>query len=261
MPSKKSRTISKVKTRSKERWIQQVKFQKGSMRAYVRAKYGSKGFNQDGTLKVTILQEIATDPDVHLKTRRKASSALTLKGISRERKREEELLEIVKEKPETLDQKGIYFHWTGEQSLENIEKEGLHTQPLAEGDTFTAFEILKDKLRDRKLVDEEILEEETDWETSDLIDDYYSIWEESLEERAGIYVSTEMFEWGNPEETTLFGGQKRLLIIDTRDLKVDKKPDSSYLNSYILKQNIPSTHLYLVTFDENWKVKEINRVE
>jgi hypothetical protein len=84
MVRKKGKTIKKTKYRSKNSryWIQEAHFKKGTMRDYVRNKYGASGFNKDGTLKMSILEEIKHDPTVQDKTRKRATAAITLKRIS-----------------------------------------------------------------------------------------------------------------------------------------------------------------------------------
>jgi hypothetical protein len=72
---------SKPKRNSKY-WIQKAHFKKGTMRAYVKNKYGASGFNKDGTLKMSILEEIKNDPTVQDKTRKRAIAAITLKRIA-----------------------------------------------------------------------------------------------------------------------------------------------------------------------------------
>lgn len=84
--SSKGKTRSKGKINPKDkRWIQQAGLKKGTMRVYVKNRYGSKGFNKDGTLKISVLQEIADDPAVHSKTRKRAVLAINLKKISRKK--------------------------------------------------------------------------------------------------------------------------------------------------------------------------------
>lgn len=81
----KTKKKSKTKVRSKSYyWIQEARFKKGTMRVYVKNNYGSKGFNKDGTLKMGVLEEIANDPTVRSKTRKRAVAAMTLKRISEE---------------------------------------------------------------------------------------------------------------------------------------------------------------------------------
>ena len=79
----KSRKKSKKRSKSKERWIQKAKLKKGTMRSYVRQRYGKEGFTEKNTIKVSVLREIVNDPDVHIKTRRRAQLALNLKKIKR----------------------------------------------------------------------------------------------------------------------------------------------------------------------------------
>lgn len=85
MARKKEKIRKKVKIRSKDNsryWIQEAHFKKGTMRAYVKNKYGASGFNKDGTIKMSILEEIKHDPTVQDKTRKRATAAMTLKRIA-----------------------------------------------------------------------------------------------------------------------------------------------------------------------------------
>lgn len=84
----KGKTRSKTKTRSKSKdklWIQAAKFEKGSLRSYIRAEYGAEGFTERGTIKVEVLNDLKRGkktPKGHvpsLKTRRRANAALTLR--------------------------------------------------------------------------------------------------------------------------------------------------------------------------------------
>lgn len=87
MPKGKTRSKTKRKSKTKPRlWIKEAKFEKGAMRSYVRIRYGSAGFNKDGTLKISVLEEIANDPTVHDKTRKRANAALTLKKFARKKR-------------------------------------------------------------------------------------------------------------------------------------------------------------------------------
>lgn len=79
----KSRKKSKIRSKSKEKWIQKAKLKKGTMRAYVKEKYGKEGFTEKNTIKVSVLKEITDDPNVHIRTRRRAQLALNLKQIKR----------------------------------------------------------------------------------------------------------------------------------------------------------------------------------
>lgn len=63
-------------------WIQEaVGGHEGALRDYVRNKYGSDGFTEGDTIKVSILHELIRDPDVTLTTKRRAQLALNLREI------------------------------------------------------------------------------------------------------------------------------------------------------------------------------------
>lgn len=73
------RSKTKTKKKTKEKWIQKAKLKKGALRNYVKSRYGKKGFTEKGTIKVSVLRELASDPDVQEKTRRRARLALKLR--------------------------------------------------------------------------------------------------------------------------------------------------------------------------------------
>jgi len=60
------------------RWIQKAIKRKGALRAYVRRKYGNKGFTKRGTIKVSILRKLAHKPG---KIGKRARLALTLRNL------------------------------------------------------------------------------------------------------------------------------------------------------------------------------------
>lgn len=92
MPKGKTRSKSKIKSKSKDRlWIQEAHFKKGSLRAYVRREWGAAGFNEDGTIQLGVIRKIdrgSPTPKGHrpsLTTRRRANAALTLKKMTNKR--------------------------------------------------------------------------------------------------------------------------------------------------------------------------------
>jgi len=61
-------------------WIQEAIRKPGALRAYVKRKYGKKGFTSKGTIKVSILRDLANEPG---KIGRRARLALTLRRLRR----------------------------------------------------------------------------------------------------------------------------------------------------------------------------------
>ena len=65
----------------KRKWIQKAIRNPGALRKYVRRRYGEEGFTKRGTIKVSVLREIASNPRLSLKTRKRAVLALTLRKL------------------------------------------------------------------------------------------------------------------------------------------------------------------------------------
>ena len=61
-------------------WIQEAIKHPGALRAYVKRKYGSRGFTKKGTIKVSILRKLAKKKG---KVGRRARLALTLRRLRR----------------------------------------------------------------------------------------------------------------------------------------------------------------------------------
>lgn len=59
-------------------WIQKAIKRPGALRAYVKRKYGKKGFTEKGTIKVEVLRELAKKPG---SVGRRARLALTLRRL------------------------------------------------------------------------------------------------------------------------------------------------------------------------------------
>jgi hypothetical protein len=66
-------------------WIQQAIKRPGSLRKWLRKKYGSKAFNKDGTIKVTFLRKLLKSEDVSKRIKRKIRLALMLRKLSKKR--------------------------------------------------------------------------------------------------------------------------------------------------------------------------------
>ena len=64
-----------------KKWIQGAIKKEGSLREYIRKKYGNKAFTEQGTIRVSVLRELANDPEVSEKTRKRARLALALREI------------------------------------------------------------------------------------------------------------------------------------------------------------------------------------
>jgi len=66
------------------RWIQKAIKHPGALRAYVRRRFGRRGFTKRGTIKVSILRKLAKRKG---RIGRRARLALTLRRLSRRRRR------------------------------------------------------------------------------------------------------------------------------------------------------------------------------
>jgi len=64
-----------------KKWIQGAIKKEGSLRDYIRRRYGDAGFTERGTIKISVLRRLAEDPEVSEKTRKRARLALTLREI------------------------------------------------------------------------------------------------------------------------------------------------------------------------------------
>jgi len=73
--------------RRKKKWIQRAIKKPGALQKYVLRKFGSEGFTERGTIKVSVLRKLASSPHVSDKTRRRAILALTLRRLRKKRKR------------------------------------------------------------------------------------------------------------------------------------------------------------------------------
>jgi len=62
----------------KKKWIQKAIKKEGALRRTVRRRYGSKGFTSRGTIKVSVLRELAEEKGV---TGKRARLALTLRRL------------------------------------------------------------------------------------------------------------------------------------------------------------------------------------
>jgi len=67
-----------MRRRRRRKWIQKAIKRPGSLRAYVKREYGAKGFTKRGTIKVSVLRELAKKKG---KTGRRARLALTLREL------------------------------------------------------------------------------------------------------------------------------------------------------------------------------------
>jgi len=61
-----------------DRWIQEAIKRPGALRQYVKRKYGKKGFTERGTIKVSVLRDLANEPG---KVGKRARLALTLRKL------------------------------------------------------------------------------------------------------------------------------------------------------------------------------------
>jgi hypothetical protein len=66
-------------------WIQQAIKRPGSLRKWLKKKYGRKAFNKDGTIKVTFLRKLLKNKKVSKRIKRKIRLALTLRKLSRKK--------------------------------------------------------------------------------------------------------------------------------------------------------------------------------
>ena len=66
------------------RWIQKAIKHPGSLRAYVKRRFGRRGFTKRGTIKTSILRKLAKRKGT---IGRRARLALTLRRLSRRRRR------------------------------------------------------------------------------------------------------------------------------------------------------------------------------
>jgi len=62
----------------KKKWIQKAIKKEGALRRTVRRRYGSEGFTSRGTIKVSVLRELAEEKGV---TGKRARLALTLRRL------------------------------------------------------------------------------------------------------------------------------------------------------------------------------------
>jgi len=72
------------KRRKNKYWIQSAIGKPGALRRYVKWKYGEKAFTKKGTIKYSILKDLANEPGI---TGRRARLALTLRRLARKKKR------------------------------------------------------------------------------------------------------------------------------------------------------------------------------
>ena len=63
---------------SSDRWIQEAIKRPGALRQYVKRKYGQRGFTERGTIKVSVLRDLANEPG---KVGQRARLALTLRKL------------------------------------------------------------------------------------------------------------------------------------------------------------------------------------
>jgi len=68
-------------------WIQQAIRRPGSLKKWLRKKYGNKAFKKDGTIKVTFLRKLLKRKDVSKRIKRKIRLALTLRSFSKKRQK------------------------------------------------------------------------------------------------------------------------------------------------------------------------------
>ncbi len=66
-------------------WIQRAIKHPGALRRYVKRVYGEEGFTKKGTIKVSILRELAKNAK-NPTIRRRALLALTLRKLSKRKK-------------------------------------------------------------------------------------------------------------------------------------------------------------------------------
>jgi len=63
----------------KEQWIQKTNMKKDALRNYVKNRYGKEGFTNRGTIKVSLLRELASSKNVRKTTKKRAQLALNLR--------------------------------------------------------------------------------------------------------------------------------------------------------------------------------------
>ena len=69
---------------AKEKFIKKAIKEPGALRASVRRLFGDKGFTKRGTIRVSVLRDLAKNARNRL-TRRRASLALTLRKLRRKK--------------------------------------------------------------------------------------------------------------------------------------------------------------------------------
>jgi len=62
-------------------WIQSAVKKPGSLRKYMRRRFGSQAFTERGTIKVSYLHKAINDPRTTMTTKRRARLALTLRKM------------------------------------------------------------------------------------------------------------------------------------------------------------------------------------
>ena len=62
----------------KKKWIQKAIKKPGALRAYVKRRFGEEGFTKSGTIKMSVLRELAKRKDT---IGRRARLAMTLRGM------------------------------------------------------------------------------------------------------------------------------------------------------------------------------------
>ena len=77
MPRRRRARRRKKKSR-KRYWIQRAVKHPGALRRYVKRKYGEEAFTKKGTIKYSILKDLANEPGV---VGRRARLALTLRRL------------------------------------------------------------------------------------------------------------------------------------------------------------------------------------
>ena len=69
-----------------EKWIQKTPIKKGALTNTVKRQYGSKGFTDKGTIKVSVLRQLSkkrTKTGKQTKTSRRAQLALSFRGFGK----------------------------------------------------------------------------------------------------------------------------------------------------------------------------------
>ena len=72
-----------MRRRRKRNWIQKAIKKPGSLRAYVKRKYGKRGFTEKGTIRVEVLRRLKKHKNPTI--RRRAVLALTLRKLAKRR--------------------------------------------------------------------------------------------------------------------------------------------------------------------------------